>query len=425
MSGALHPVTGTDRPRRIALVSSVPVFPTSEGNRRRILNLGRALRSLGHRVDFVFLPSRSLPRLDLASHEAEFGPGQVHALTQGSAARLRVVARRGVAKLLRRLKRALGRADAFHIGLDELYDGGFTGQLAQLQQRRDFDVALVSYIFNTQAFAAFPPGISRILDSHDSFADRHLAVAGARSEGDYWFSVAPTTELAAFRRADTVLAIQSEEAGRFAARLGTPPPFVATVSHVVEIGPQHRGFDAVAAAFVGSANGPNLAALEGFIREALPMILAAIPTFRLHVVGSICAHLPDAPGIVKRGRVDDLSGVWRDAPLALNPMTVGTGINIKLLDAMAAGIGTVSTVLGARGLDGDLCGGLVTTPDGDAPAFAAAVIALARDEAGKRALGERAHAAALDWNRRQLQALAAVLDEPRVTGGAVACASLS
>lgn len=395
-------------PMKVAFVSSIPLFPTTEGNRRRTLNLARAVRSLGHEVQFIFLPSWATPDLDRADHEAEFGAGGLVVLGNDRLSTLAYLAQRIFGRALRRARRALGRRDAFHIGLDELYRSSHSHQLRTLQASQGFDAAIVAYVFNSRALEAFGPDALRILDTHDSFADRHLAIAGAKSERDYWFSVSDETERSAFRRADIVLAIQPDEAERFALRLG-PSQRVETVSHLIDLATPLDDFSAVGGTFVGSSNGPNVVSLNFFVERTLPLILAAVPDFRLHVVGSINGRIGEAPGLVKCGRVEDLMEVFRLAPLSLNPMEVGTGINIKLLDAMAAGVGSVSTETGSRGLGTAFSGGVVTVPDSDPRAFADAVIGLCASESERRALGGRAFAAAKAWNARQLQTLGEIL----------------
>lgn len=393
----------------IAIVSNVPVFPTYEGNRRRILNLSRAMRALGHQTHFIFLPSRTEPDLDREAHAAEFGPDHVRVLKRGPLGSGLYYARRSLMRAGRMMRRAMDRTDAFHLGLDEIYQSSYSRQLKSLQKTRAYDAVVVEYIFNTRAFEAFPRDVMRILDTHDSFADRHLAVKGATSERDYWFSVSTETECRAFRRADVVLAIQDAEARCFAARLGGEPPRMATVSHIVDLSNRIDRHDAIGGTFVGSSNGANLVSIQHFLEQTLPLIIAGAPDFRLHAVGGICDHIPDDPHIVKHGFLPDLLDAYRLGPLALNPIEAGTGINIKLLDAMAAGVGTVSTETGSRGLSAGFSGGVVTVPDRNPRAFADAVISLTGSESARRKLGDQAFADAQAWNDRQRENLDAAL----------------
>ena len=63
--------------------------------------------------------------------------------------------------------------------------------------------------------------------------------------------------------------------------------------------------------------------------------------------------LKAAKNVVLLGRVTDeeKKALYKIADLALNPMTSGSGTNIKMLDYMAAGLPVISTPVGARGLD--------------------------------------------------------------------------
>ncbi len=83
----------------------------------------------------------------------------------------------------------------------------------------------------------------------------------------------------------------------------------------------------------------------------------------------------------------------------------GTGIHLHHLDAMGAGVPTISTLTGARGLGADFRNGLVVVPDHDHDAFADHVIRLSKDADLRRSLGLAAFADAQRWNEGQLAAL--------------------
>lgn len=108
--------------------------------------------------------------------------------------------------------------------------------------------------------------------------------------------------------------------------------------------------DAKIALFMGSWHGPNLEAVEHIIRFArkLPAV-----SFLILGSGGLAFNnqlLPRNVGIL--GVVDDevKSVVLSMATVALNPMTSGSGTNLKMLDYFAAGLPVVSTAFGARGL---------------------------------------------------------------------------
>jgi glycosyltransferase involved in cell wall biosynthesis len=147
-------------------------------------------------------------------------------------------------------------------------------------------------------------------------------------------------------------------------------------------------------------------------------VLDQLPEFRLVLAGMICEVVDDHPAVIKLGRVEQPIEAFRQASLLVNPMLVGTGINIKILDAMAAGVPVVSTDTGARGLPEEFRSSVLTVPERDHDALAARLIALVQDVALRRELGGRARRNAQRWNELQHEELRTALQGQR--GGAPA-----
>jgi glycosyltransferase involved in cell wall biosynthesis len=102
--------------------------------------------------------------------------------------------------------------------------------------------------------------------------------------------------------------------------------------------------------FVGGAAPHNRQAVEFLATEVLPRMSAST---RLLVVGR-CAdglRLDEADGIVRLGHVEDLRPVLAAADVALNPVSYGSGSNLKMAEYLAAGLPVVSTPVGARGFE--------------------------------------------------------------------------
>lgn len=103
------------------------------------------------------------------------------------------------------------------------------------------------------------------------------------------------------------------------------------------------------ALFVASLHGPNIDAL----RDLMP-IAEACPDILFGVVGSVC-NAPDLPpppaNMILAGRVSDAElRTWlAAADVGLNPMSSGSGTNLKMLEYAAAGLPTISTPFGGRG----------------------------------------------------------------------------
>ncbi|MGH9662729.1 MAG: glycosyltransferase [Bryobacteraceae bacterium] len=115
--------------------------------------------------------------------------------------------------------------------------------------------------------------------------------------------------------------------------------------------------------FLGSfRHTPNQVALDWFVFRVLPLILRENPAARLVVVG------PDPPpahayadfgaAVELAGFVDDIREPLARCAVFVCPILSGSGVRVKLLEAFAAGIPVVSTVVGAEGLarrDGEFC----------------------------------------------------------------------
>lgn len=104
------------------------------------------------------------------------------------------------------------------------------------------------------------------------------------------------------------------------------------------------------AIFIGSWHGPNLEAVEDII-----LIAPESPRTRFIVIGSVCKPFEDYDLPINLELMGSVDMETRDlmlsvADVALNPMRLGTGTNLKMLDYMAAGVPVISTGFGARGL---------------------------------------------------------------------------
>ncbi|MBC7925024.1 MAG: glycosyltransferase family 4 protein [Bryobacteraceae bacterium] len=138
---------------------------------------------------------------------------------------------------------------------------------------------------------------------------------------------------------------------------------------------------------------PNAEALQWFTREVLDLIRQEIPEAKLVVVGSEPPprhSLPfhSAEAIELRGFVPDIREPLSECAVFVCPILSGSGMRVKLLEAMAAGMPIVSTRIGAEGLaehDGEYAA-LADTPE----EFAARVVDLLREEPKARSMAQRA-----------------------------------
>lgn len=148
---------------------------------------------------------------------------------------------------------------------------------------------------------------------------------------------------------------------------------------------------------------PNVDAVIWFGTEIWPLIRQRNPHATWTVVGKHphprLAQLASSPGVVVTGGVPDILPYLAGAQVYVMPFRIGSGTRLKLVEALASGIATVSTHVGAEGYplrDGEH---IVLE---DAPmAFAAAVVDLLENQGRREALGAagRVFAQQYDWRQ--------------------------
>ena len=156
-------------------------------------------------------------------------------------------------------------------------------------------------------------------------------------------------------RAAAVVAVTESDAQSLKAIGGRP-------THVVSNGVDTRGFAevrpdplAMAILFVGNYEyAPNVDAVEWAAGEIMPLVWQQRPQARFLVCGhalpaSWRERFPD-PRIEWRGYVDHLPTVQSQSSVFLAPLRFGGGSKLKVLEALAAGLPTVSTPEGLSGL---------------------------------------------------------------------------
>ncbi len=148
--------------------------------------------------------------------------------------------------------------------------------------------------------------------------------------------------------------------------------------------------------FVGNfRHPPNREALNWFLEGAWPRVLERRPEARLKVVGAqapkdFAQELAALPGVEYLGAADDIREPLGRYSVFIAPIRTGSGVRVKLLEAFAAGIPCVATLLGAEGL-AEQSGEIVELAD-DPAAYAEKVVALLENPENAAALAERARA---------------------------------
>jgi glycosyltransferase involved in cell wall biosynthesis len=150
---------------------------------------------------------------------------------------------------------------------------------------------------------------------------------------------------------------------------------------------------------------PNVNGIRWFVQDVWPHVLGACPDAELDVVGRDptpeVQALGRRPGVNVVGPVPSIAPYFDRAHAVVVPILEGTGVRVKIVEAMAAGRAIVTTSLGCEGLPHIESGRHLLVADGDRDFASAAETLLSGAElrrriaADARALAERYY----DWRR--------------------------
>lgn len=122
--------------------------------------------------------------------------------------------------------------------------------------------------------------------------------------------------------------------------------------------------------FLGLLSLPhNEDGLESFLRTVWPLVLARMPDAHLTVIGRDASPrllaLTDelAGSVTVAGYVPDLDDALNGAAALVNPLRFGSGIKLKVFEALRRSLPVVSTPIGAEGIDSGPGTGILIADD--------------------------------------------------------------
>lgn len=134
----------------------------------------------------------------------------------------------------------------------------------------------------------------------------------------------------------------------------------------------------------------NAEAIKWFVREVMPGVLRRVPSARLSIVGDAppqSTRQLESPNISVTGRVNDVAAHYASASVSIIPVTMATGVQMKLIESMFMGTPVVATPIVARGagIDERHCFIAQTADE-----WATRVVQVLTDEAASRQMSQSA-----------------------------------
>lgn len=281
--------------------------------------------------------------------------------------------------------------------------------LADWISQRRFDVAVCDFLASTLNFprdlaiptALFQHNVESLLWSRRArFEAKRLDRLISKIECAKMARYEP----AQVRRFHHVLAVSEQDRSAMAAMMD--PARISVIPTGVDLA--KYGYDPKARAtaplvvFAGSMDwAPNIDGVEYFCRDIWPHVLKQVPNARFRIVGrdphARVQKLTSA-SVEVAGTVPSIVDHLGEAAVMVVPLRIGGGTRIKIYEGMAMGKATVSTVLGAEGLD--VSHGHDILLADDPRQFAEYVIRLLCDEDARRKYEQAAASTAqkYDWS---------------------------
>lgn len=316
----------------ILVTSPIPSHPQNHGNRARVTAVCKALQDLGAKIHFVYGGLETLPQKEeLAMREAW---DHVTVLPHTNAHTRRVPKSK-----------------------HQLIDDWYLDQVTEITQKIlgtwRIEYCIANYVWFSKWLEEVPAGIPKYIDTHDVFAERHKRLMADGLPAN-WYSTSMGEETKGFNRADTVIAIQSEEAEEFAGRTRAD---VVTLGHFIKTDflPKARLSKTrpIRVGYMASDNPINQQSLRD-LNKALQNRPDMLEKFEFVLAGAICsspaAHETPAK---KLGFVDDAREFYRSMDVIINPNCGGTGLKIKSIEALAFGKALIATRDAMVGIDSD------------------------------------------------------------------------
>lgn len=379
--------------RPVAIVSKQRIVGATNGSSAYVLAIARSLADAGFAVHLV-QPSPDVfgrtPVMRVLPEMAVFERHVIRATLRFGSVLLvlsPVIWMAAFVGILRRILRRVGFSGNWTIDKPRPYSVATSWSAADLafverELPRDSASVIADYIFCVPAFDHAPQGAARGLIMHDLF---HARGGG---EQDSVASVSRAEEIRLLGAAEAVLAIQEEERNFVETNVAHTRALLVPMPAELCSSPQPGLDDTVL--FVGSNTAPNNVGLEWFLSKVWPTVLGRRPNCTLQVAGTVSRAFEGRviAGVRFLGLVPDLAPLYRDAGVIISPLTFGSGLKIKLVEALAAAKAIIATPTTLQGVE-ELCGdAVVCTQDPDE--FAEMLARLSADGAARELMARRA-----------------------------------
>jgi glycosyltransferase involved in cell wall biosynthesis len=205
-------------------------------------------------------------------------------------------------------------------------------------------------------------------------------------------------ELKNINMADVVVTVSETDLGIFTEYGLKLPATSVPTGYVFDTLPEITAEEENAVAFIGGMDWmPNREGVDWFIKKVWPIVINQLPDAKFYLAGrNFPAEIRNlkVKGLVVVGEVEDAREFILSKSVSIVPLFAGSGMRVKIVEAMALGRAVVSTSVGAESLQ--YTDGTDILIADDAAVFANAVIKMLSNRHQRIALGKMAQKLVLE-----------------------------
>ncbi len=223
-------------------------------------------------------------------------------------------------------------------------------------KQNDYDYIVISYVQCAGLIddRALLKGSRTIIDTHD------LITGQLKNKRNFSLGATFEDEISRLNTFDEVWAISSEEQyvfSQFIKKQVRLVPFI--IEKEIEASPtlQAKKYDLI---YVASDNVHNQRSSNWFFHNVYPLLPKGI---RICVIGLINKFISKDIDVTRIAYAENLESYYTDARIALCPMLTGTGVKVKVVEALGYGLPVVSTTRGVDGLPNKRLNGCLVSDD--------------------------------------------------------------
>lgn len=225
-------------------------------------------------------------------------------------------------------------------------------QFNNILKSREYDYIIISYaywsglVINNQ----YVKNAKLCIDTHDFLTSQFQNVKKFNL-GRYF-----QKEIELLNEFDKILVISSEENYLFSQFVKKE---VIALSHIIENNfdktTDKKEYDLI---YVAGSNPHNIIGADWFFNKVYPLLKNEISIL---VIGKISGYIADFENVEKLFFVDNIENYYSKAKVAICPMFSGTGLKIKVIEAMSFGLPIVCNHRGVDGLYNKINNGCLVT----------------------------------------------------------------